>query len=979
MDSKETDEDERGCDFDSLQISPSLQLMLKHYDVLRPSRHQYDAIKAMLNSESILLQSKSGTGKTMSFCIAVVQRIINSCVKDDHQTEDETINIVDASSGLNFQGRTTSMSGCDHDEKGPHPPECKNDDAVCGDSDNDAQMKSETPITKTLQHSKSCSLPCAIIDTHIECDLDEVAIGNVVVVSPTRELAMQIKDIILRLLEPVTDTAVALVVGGSDWSSDINTLLSTAPNVVVATPGRLRTLFKQMKRKSVTNTSNRRIVWNTQTVVLDEADMLLDEFFIEQTRAICAKLVNPFVQVIAVSATFMKFQFKVYEDLIFAIDQDFSRQCFGHLQQGLEMSLCSLKSAFGLHVAKCIEHLVRLGDIDSNGVSDDVDIVSNSSRCASEVECANVNGGIENSLTYDAQAPIAGGNDLHHELGDLYEPVREYLSGYVREIKRIIVSASHVNRVALSSKDIICFTEGHTLPDVHGMKQAIKDGNRSMVEVQSSPVLKNISFYFVQVPEAPNIVKQISVRLQSLVSFLHHVEFRRCVVFCNQSHTRIVASATLRRLGFECTLISSRVSYESRKSNVESMSKNNSSIIVAADVMSRGVHVDNIDLVVNLDLPTSKEAFLHRSGRTGRYGKRGMCLSICTEPEMETMKYLEYALNFKCDHVMNVIHIRGDPNSAQTKREYIPDSAEVNGTTDSFSMKSVTVNDMEDTSRVSNQHVDNPMEDARLSSTCRIYDDFISNNEVQVCHVHNIGGSIRETLINCILDDLYPGRTNCLLPTLGVITGTDVYIADIRQLNDDVPPKTLGNVQVRFTECGESHLSLYMSQELFDAMTRCTGAGESKPHVQDIVIEQHFAGAVEIFNTQHGIFCAVQGTLLITIVVDINILQSLRRIISMNNVRAIISSDTNADVEGLHYSSVVKQLLAMPTSPFTSQASTNILDLFKSHGRDKDHDGIMLYHDPIALSFLRQCGQRRFKPLVIAYHLVTRKICENSD
>jgi ATP-dependent RNA helicase DDX5/DBP2 len=65
-----------------------------------------------------------------------------------------------------------------------------------------------------------------------------------------------------------------------------------------------------------------------------------------------------------------------------------------------------------------------------------------------------------------------------------------------------------------------------------------------------------------------------------------------------------------------------------------------STILVATDVASRGIHVDDISLVINFDFPNSLEDYVHRIGRTGRCGKKGTAVSLFTEDDRSRAKEL---------------------------------------------------------------------------------------------------------------------------------------------------------------------------------------------------------------------------------------------------------------------------------------------------------------------------------------------------
>ena len=69
--------------------------------------------------------------------------------------------------------------------------------------------------------------------------------------------------------------------------------------------------------------------------------------------------------------------------------------------------------------------------------------------------------------------------------------------------------------------------------------------------------------------------------------------------------------------------------------------------VVATDVAARGIDIDRLQLVINFDLPSSTEIYIHRIGRTGRAGRTGCAVSIATEYETELVTEIEKATSVK--------------------------------------------------------------------------------------------------------------------------------------------------------------------------------------------------------------------------------------------------------------------------------------------------------------------------------------------
>ena len=95
--------------------------------------------------------------------------------------------------------------------------------------------------------------------------------------------------------------------------------------------------------------------------------------------------------------------------------------------------------------------------------------------------------------------------------------------------------------------------------------------------------------------------------------------------------------------------IHSDKSQNTRQNTLSDFRNNKIKILVGTDIMARGIDVDDIDLVVNFNIPNKPETFIHRIGRTGRAGKIGLAISLCSEKETIYLKGVELLLGEKIE------------------------------------------------------------------------------------------------------------------------------------------------------------------------------------------------------------------------------------------------------------------------------------------------------------------------------------------
>ncbi|CAF5176989.1 unnamed protein product [Rotaria magnacalcarata] len=70
-----------------------------------------------------------------------------------------------------------------------------------------------------------------------------------------------------------------------------------------------------------------------------------------------------------------------------------------------------------------------------------------------------------------------------------------------------------------------------------------------------------------------------------------------------------------------------------------------SRVLIATDLMARGIDVQQVNLVVNYDLPTNRENYIHRIGRSGRFGRKGASINFVTNDDRSIMRSIEQFYN----------------------------------------------------------------------------------------------------------------------------------------------------------------------------------------------------------------------------------------------------------------------------------------------------------------------------------------------
>ena len=132
-------------------------------------------------------------------------------------------------------------------------------------------------------------------------------------------------------------------------------------------------------------------------------------------------------------------------------------------------------------------------------------------------------------------------------------------------------------------------------------------------------------------------------KLDALTRVLEVENFDGMIVFVRTKQATEDLAERLRARGFSAVAINGDVVQNQRERTIDSLRKGKLDILVATDVAARGLDVERISHVINYDIPTDAEGYVHRIGRTGRAGRSGDAISFVTPREKYLLRSIEKA------------------------------------------------------------------------------------------------------------------------------------------------------------------------------------------------------------------------------------------------------------------------------------------------------------------------------------------------
>jgi ATP-dependent RNA helicase RhlE len=206
--------------------------------------------------------------------------------------------------------------------------------------------------------------------------------------------------------------------------------------------------------------------------------------------------------------------------------------------------------------------------------------------------------------------------------------------GFLPAIRRIA-------SILPKQRQTMCFSATLEASVVH----LVKDYMTSPVRLSFGSTLKPSENVRVQAFEVTADRKQAV--LQSLLA----KETGRCLIFARTKRGTEKLANNLTRQGFTAAMIHGDRSQSQRTAALTGFQQGRYRVLVATDLASRGIHVQDIAHVINYDLPEIAENFIHRVGRTGRAGKIGVASTLFGRDQRSELQQLERTLGIRMERM----------------------------------------------------------------------------------------------------------------------------------------------------------------------------------------------------------------------------------------------------------------------------------------------------------------------------------------
>jgi len=199
-----------------------------------------------------------------------------------------------------------------------------------------------------------------------------------------------------------------------------------------------------------------------------------------------------------------------------------------------------------------------------------------------------------------------------------FQPVIEKLLKLLPKERQILLFSATFPQIVKSFKD-------------RWMEDAI------IVNLMEELTLKGITQYYVFLEE-----KQ---KIHCLNTLFSKLNINQAIIFCNSTLRVELLAKKIIEASYSCYYIHARMSQWDRNKVFHNFRSGNGRCLVSSDLCTRGIDIQSVNVVINFDFPKTSETYLHRIGRSGRFGHLGLAINFITQDDVENFMRIEKELN----------------------------------------------------------------------------------------------------------------------------------------------------------------------------------------------------------------------------------------------------------------------------------------------------------------------------------------------
>ena len=189
------------------------------------------------------------------------------------------------------------------------------------------------------------------------------------------------------------------------------------------------------------------------------------------------------------------------------------------------------------------------------------------------------------------------------------------------------------------SKDAQIILFSATMPqDILQLTEKFMNNPLKILIPTENLTLEGIRQYYVAMEKEEH-------KIDTLYDIYKVIKVTQCIIYTNSKKKTEYISNLLNQEGFPVNFIHGGLLQSDRKQIMDDFRAGAIKILITTDILSRGIDIQQVSLVINYDLPKEKETYIHRIGRSGRFGRKGTVINFISVYDITSLKSIEQFYN----------------------------------------------------------------------------------------------------------------------------------------------------------------------------------------------------------------------------------------------------------------------------------------------------------------------------------------------
>jgi translation initiation factor 4A len=130
-------------------------------------------------------------------------------------------------------------------------------------------------------------------------------------------------------------------------------------------------------------------------------------------------------------------------------------------------------------------------------------------------------------------------------------------------------------------------------------------------------------------------------KFDTLCDLYESLSITQAIIYCNTRHKVEWLSSKLTSMDFAVSCIHGDMRFDERTSIMNEFINGSTRILISTDLLARGIDIQQISLVINYELPVQRENYIHRIGRSGRFGRKGTAINFIIPEDISKARNIE--------------------------------------------------------------------------------------------------------------------------------------------------------------------------------------------------------------------------------------------------------------------------------------------------------------------------------------------------